>query len=57
MGVGIMRDETLKQMDLNSSYTLGYVGKTYSKPSLGYPINGVSFTAISESDNRWNLLQ
>ena len=31
-----MRDETLKRRDLNSSYTLGSVGKTYSKTSSGH---------------------
>ena len=37
MGVGIMRDETLKRRDLNVSHTLGYMdarrpGQTRKKP-------------------------
>jgi hypothetical protein len=36
MGVGIIRDETLKRRDLNTSDTLGCGGKTYSKPSSGH---------------------
>ena len=36
MGVGIMRDETLKRRDLNASHTLGCVGKTYRKTSGGH---------------------
>jgi hypothetical protein len=35
MGVGIMRDETLKRRNLNSSYTLGCEGGNDSKPSIG----------------------
>ena len=31
MGVGVMRDSTLKLQELISSYTLGCVGKRYSK--------------------------
>jgi hypothetical protein len=34
MGVGIMRDETLKRRDLNASHTLGCVGRNNSKPSI-----------------------
>ena len=33
MGVDVMRDQTLKRRDLNSSPTLGCVGKTDSKPN------------------------
>ena len=36
MGVGIMRDEEQKSRDLNTSHTLGYTGKTYSKSSSGH---------------------
>ena len=35
MGVGLMRDQTLKRRDLNTSHTLGCVGKTYSKHGSG----------------------
>ena len=35
MGVGIMRDYTLKRRDLNVSHTLGYVGRNKSKHSIG----------------------
>jgi hypothetical protein len=36
MGVGVMRDQTLKRRDLNASHTLGCVGKTYSKHGSGH---------------------
>ncbi len=35
VGVGIMRDETLKQRDLNDSDTLGCEGRNNSKSSIG----------------------
>ena len=35
MGVGIMRDYTLKRRDLNSSHTLGCAGRNNSKSSIG----------------------
>ncbi len=35
MGVSVMRDSILKRRDLNSSYTLGCVGKKNSKTSDG----------------------
>jgi hypothetical protein len=35
MGVGIMRDQTLKRRDLNSSHTLGCAGRNNIKPSSG----------------------
>ena len=35
MGVGVMRDESLKRRDLNSSHTLGSSGKKNSKPNIG----------------------
>jgi hypothetical protein len=36
MGVGIMKDETLKRRDLNDSHTLGSAGRTYNKPRSGH---------------------
>jgi hypothetical protein len=35
MGVGLMRDYTLKRRDLNTSHTLGYTGRKNSTPSIG----------------------
>ena len=35
MGVGIIRDYTIKRRDLNTSDTLGSVGRHNSKPSIG----------------------
>ena len=35
MGVGIMRDSTLKRRDLNVSYTLGHTGRNNSNTSIG----------------------
>jgi hypothetical protein len=35
MGVGIMKDSTLKRRDLNSSPTLGSVGRNNSKTRTG----------------------
>ena len=35
MGVGIMRELTLKRRDLNSSCTLGCAGRNNSNPSIG----------------------
>jgi hypothetical protein len=35
IGVGITRDYTLKRRDLNSSHTLGYVGRNNINPSTG----------------------
>ena len=35
MGVGIMRDLMVKRRDLNSSHTLGCVGRNKSKTSNG----------------------
>jgi len=35
MGFGIMRDETLKRRDLNSSYPLGSTGRNNSKSCIG----------------------
>ena len=35
MGVGKMRDETLKRRDLNVSDTLGYTGRNNSMSSSG----------------------
>ena len=37
MGVDVMRDQTLKRKDLNTSYTLGWSGKTDSKYSKVNP--------------------
>jgi hypothetical protein len=34
MGVGVMRDETLKRRDPNVSDTLGCEGRKNSKPSI-----------------------
>jgi hypothetical protein len=35
MGVGIMIDKTLKRRDLNTSHTMGCVGRNNSKSSNG----------------------
>jgi hypothetical protein len=35
MGVGIMRDYTIKRRNLNVSHTLGCVSRNNSKPSIG----------------------
>ena len=36
MGVGTIRDKTVKRRDRNVPHTLGDVGKTYSKTSSGH---------------------
>ena len=35
MGVGVMRDSSLKRRDLHASHTLGCAGRKNSKPNIG----------------------
>ena len=54
MGVGVMRDSTIKRGDLNVSDTLGYAGRNNSKPisvSLLFIIKGKA--RATENIYRW----
>jgi hypothetical protein len=46
MGVGIMRDETLKRRDLNSSHTLGCVGRNNSERGSGFSGHGGNVRSV-----------